>query len=105
MGQAVRELRLRGVPIWLLRRYLEQLGAREIAPPSPGGSDLDGVVRADAAMSGEGWTALWRSERHAMHPRLPTRIAEHHFTFAAESEALLDSVLERFMLKAHRGGG
>ena len=103
MARAVRELRLRGVPIWLLRQYLEQLGASETA--APGAADPDGVVRADAAMRGEGWNALWRTEHRPMHPRLPTRIAEHDFVFTAESEELLESVIDRFMLKAQRGGG
>jgi len=105
VAQAVRELILRGVPIWLLRQYLEQLGANEIEPPRPGATDPDGVVRADAAMSGEGWTVLWRTERRSMHPRLPTQIEEHYFTFTSASEEELEALLERFMLKAQRGGG
>ncbi len=105
MAQTVRELTLRGVPIWLLRQYLEQLGARGIDPPAPGVTDLDGVVRPDEAMSGDGWTVLWRTERRPMHPRLPTQIEEHYFVFTAESEEELESLLDRFMLKAQRGGG
>ncbi len=105
MPRAVRELTLRAMPIWLLRQYLEQLGARPIEPPPPGPTDPDGVVRADAAMAGDGWMVLWRSEQRAIHPRLPTKMDEHHFVFTAESEAALDELLERFMRKAHRGGG
>ena len=105
MARAVRELTLRGVPIWLLRQYLEQLGARESEPARPGATDPDGVARPDAAMSGEGWTVAWRTESRTMHPRLPTRIEEHYFTFTAASEDELESLLERFMLKAQRGGG
>ncbi len=105
MVQAVKEITLRGVPIWLLRQYLEQLGASSIDLPPPGATDPDGVVRPDAAMSGEGWTVLWRTEQQPIHPRLPTRIDEHYFVFTAGSEAELDSLIERFMLKAQRGGG
>ena len=108
-SRAVRELTLRGVPIWLLREYLEQLGGAEIEAPAPGPTDPDGVVRADGAMSGEGpdggWMALWRTETRRFHPRLPTEIAEHAFVFVAESESALESLIDRFMLKAQRGGG
>ena len=105
MPRAVRELTLRGVPIWLLQQYLEQLGAQAIPPPPPGATDPDGVVRADGAMQGDGWTVLWRTELQPMHPQLPTKIAEHHFVFTAPSEEALTALLDRFMLKAHRGGG
>ena len=105
MPRAVRELTLRAVPIWLLRQYLEQLGASEIESPSPGATDPDGVVRPDGAMSGDGWTVLWRTEQRPMHPRLPTKMDEHYFVFTAESEEALDALIDRFMLKAQRGGG
>ena len=105
MPRAVKELTLRGVPIWLLRQYLEQLGAEDVAPPAPGGTDPDGVVRPDGAMSGDGWTALWRTEQRPMHPRLPTKMDEHYFVFTAESEEALEALVDRFMLKAQRGGG
>ena len=105
MSRSVRELTLRGVPIWLLRQYLEQLGATEAAPPSPGATDPDGVVRPDAAMAGDGWTVIWRTEQRPIHPRLPTTMDEHYFVFTAESEEAMESLIERFMMKAQRGGG
>ena len=105
MPRAVRELTLRAVPIWLLRQYLEQLGASEMESPPPGATDPDGVVRPDGAMSGDGWTVLWRTEQRPMHPRLPTKMDEHYFVFIAESEESLESLIDRFMLKAQRGGG
>jgi hypothetical protein len=105
MPRAVRELTLRAVPIWLLREYLEQLGATEVEPPPPGSTDPDAVVPPDGAMSGPGWTVLWRSEQRPFHPGLPTKMDEHHFVFAAESEEELESLFDRFMMKAQRGGG
>ncbi len=105
MNQAVRELTLRAVPIWLLRQYLEQLGATEIEPPAPGSTDPDGVVRPDAAMSGDGWTVMWRTEQRPMHPRLPTMMDEHYFVFTAENEQAVEELMDRFMMKAQRGGG
>ena len=105
MSRAVRELTLRAVPIWLLRQYLEQLGAREVKAPSPGSTDPDGVAPPDGAMSGDGWTVLWRTEQRPMHPLLPTKMDEHYFVFTAKSEEEMESLMERFMMKAHRGGG
>lgn len=105
MTHAVRELTLRAVPIWLLRQYLEQLGATEIEPPAPGPTDPDAVVPPDAAMSGDGWTVMWRTEQRPMHPRLPTKIDEHHFVFTAETDEAVERLLDRFMMKAQRGGG
>jgi len=105
MPRAVRELTLRAVPIWLLRQYLEQLGAVDIEPPAPGPTDPDGVVTPDGAMSGDGWTVLWRTEQRPIHPRLPTTMDEHYFVFTADSEEALEVLFDRFMLKAQRGGG
>ena len=105
MPQAVRQLTLRGVPIWLLRQYLEQLGAVDSEAPPPGATDPDGVVHPDGAMSAEGWSVLWRTETRPMHPRLQTKLEEHYFTFSANSEEEVEELVERFMLKAQRGGG
>ena len=105
MARSVREITLRGVPIWLLRQYLGQLGGEDVPSPAPGATDPDGVVRPDGAMSGDGWTALWRTEQRPVHPRLPTKMDEHHFVFTAESEEVLERLVDRFMLKAQRGGG
>ena len=105
MPRAVRELTLRAVPIWVLRQYLEQLGAVDSKPPPPGPTDPDGVVTPDGAMSGDGWTVLWRTEQRPMHPRLPTKMDEHYFVFTAETEEALEALIDRFMLKAQRGGG
>ncbi len=105
MPRAVREMTLRAVPIWVLRQYLEQLGAVDSKPPPPGSTDPDGVVTPDGAMSGDGWTVLWRTEQRPMHPRLPTKMDEHYFVFTAETEEALEALIDRFMLKAQRGGG
>ena len=105
MSRAVREITLRAMPIWLLRQYLEQLGASDVDPPSPGATDPDGVVQPDGSMSGDGWSVLWRTEQRSMHPQLLTKVDEHYFVFTAGSEEEMESLIERFMMKAHRGGG
>ncbi|MYD73042.1 MAG: hypothetical protein F4Y11_01875, partial [Chloroflexi bacterium] len=91
MPRAVRELTLRAVPIWVLRQYLEQRGAVDSKPPPPGRTDPDAGVTPDGAMSGDGWTVLWRTEQRPMHPRLPTKMDEHYFVFTAETEEALEA--------------
>lgn len=103
--RAVREVTLRGVPIWRLREYLEDMGAAAVEHHAPGAADPDGVVRPDGAMRGDGWQVVWRTERRPFHRRLATTIDEHFFTFSAADRRTLDAVFDRFMLKAQRGGG
>ena len=102
---AVREVTLRGVPIWRLSEYLEDMGAAAVEHHAPGAADPDGVVRPDGAMRGDGWQVVWRTERRPFHRRLSTMIDEHFFTFSAADRRTVDAVFDRFMLKAQRGGG
>ena len=105
-SRAVRQLTLRGVPLWLLREYLADLGAQDAPIPNPGPTDPDGIAAPDGAMrSPDGWQVLYRTEETPAHPRLPTKIANHHLTFTHQDEPSLQALLERFMRKAHRGGG
>ena len=101
----IREVELRGVPIWRLREYLVDMGAEEAELGEPGLADPDGVVRPDAAMRGDGWEVQWRTERRRFHPRLNTDIEEHMFVFVAADQETVDAVFDRFMMKAQRGGG
>ena len=103
--QAVRQFTLRGVPMWVLRQYLEQLGASETDIPLPAATDPDAVTTPDGAMAGDDWRIAWRTERRQFHPLLPTKIEEHYFVLSAVSEDRLEAVFDRFMMKAQRGGG
>ncbi len=105
MAQAVRQFTLRGVPIWLLKQYLEQLGATDSDIPPPGPTDPDALTPPEGAMSAPDWQVAWRTERRRFHPLLSTQIEEHHFVLSAASEQRLDHIFDRFMLKAQRGGG
>ena len=102
---SVRSVTLRGVPIWRLREYLQELGAVPAESPTPGAADPDAVVRPDGAMQAADWQVVWRTERHRFHPRLTTTIEEHFFTFSASEPQTVDAIFDRFMLKAQRGGG
>ena len=102
---SVRTVTLRGVPIWRLREYLEDMGAEPANSTQPGAADPDGVVRPDGAMQTAHWQVVWRTERRTFHPRLTTTIEEHFFTFSAPNQQTVDAVFDRFMLKAQRGGG
>ena len=102
---SVRSVTLRGVPIWRLREYLEALGAVAEQPSPPGPADPDAVVRPHGAMRGHDWQVVWRTETRPFHPRLNTTIEEHHFTFSAPDQPTLEIIFNKFMQKAHRGGG
>ena len=102
---SVRSVTLRGVPIWRLREYLQDLGAAPAESLAPGAADPDAVVRPDGAMQAADWQVVWRTERHRFHPRLTTTIEEHFFTFSASDPQTVDAIFDRFMLKAQRGGG
>ena len=103
--RGVRSVELRGVPIWRLHDYLEDLGAVDVEPGQPGLADPDGAVRPHGAMRGDGWDVVWRTEQRPFHPRLNTTIDEHYFTFSAINQQSVDTLFDRFMLKAQRGGG
>ena len=105
MSQAVRQFTLRGVPMWVLKDYLDQLGARDLEILPAGTTDPDAVVPPDGAMAGDDWRIAWRTERRQFHPLLPTKIEEHHFVLSAGNEERLKAVFDRFMMKAQRGGG
>jgi hypothetical protein len=76
-----------GVPIWLMKEYLQQLGAQEIA---------------ENQLQGEGWRAALRKAepRHIGSLTVGGTTA----TFAGEEQALA-AMFERLHWKTLRGGG
>lgn len=80
---------LRGLPEWLIRQYLEELGAAPVE-----GSD---------EMAAESWSASWTS-RDAELPGGTLRLTQFDIEFSAPAETV-DQLVEDFMKKAQRGGG
>ena len=85
------EVRVRGLPEWLLRAYLEELGGRA----EPQGEAV--------CLVGEGWTVSWSGSRADL-PGGSLRLTEYHLVFEGEA-ATVDAVREAFLKKAQRGGG
>ena len=84
MAKIVREA---GVPLWLLREYLEELG---------------GVAEGEAHMTGEGWTAsLEKAPSHRIGALVVGRV---QWTLEGEAE-ILEQLLPRLEMKLLRGGG
>ncbi|MBE2238611.1 MAG: DUF1952 domain-containing protein [Caldilineaceae bacterium] len=76
-----------GVPLWLMKDYLAQLGGREVA---------------EDAMEGDGWRAeLRKAERRHIGS---LSIGGAAVVFVGE-QATLDALFERLHWKTLRGGG
>lgn len=88
-----RELNIRGVPDWLVRKYLVELGAREEASEPP---------RFTGFEAGGRYSVSWSSERVELPGAL--RLTQLNIVLTGDEAAI--SVLEpRLMQKLQRGGG
>jgi len=82
------ELSLRGLPEWLIREYLIELGGE--------------MVEADhAAMTADGWAVSWTNQRVSI-PGGSFQLTQFDLVF---SGADASRVHDDFMKKAQRGGG
>lgn len=96
-----------GVPVWLMKEYLAQLGGRAVAsatPPSDG-APSDGAVGAAAAsevVEGDGWRAELRPAPRRHIGSLSVGGATVVFTGA---QPVLDELFAKLHWKTLRGGG
>lgn len=89
------ELRIRGVPEWLLRAYLAELGA---VP-----DDADGGGGDAARMTGDGYAVSWSGERA---PLPGGTLWLTQLNILLEGDAAAIAALEpALMAKLQRGGG
>jgi hypothetical protein len=86
-------LSIRGLPEWLIRDYLGEMGA------SPDGDD------ASPRMAAEGWSVSWSSQRVQIPGSSGIGLTQFDIVFTAADAATLEAVETRFMQKAQRGGG
>ena len=85
---------LRGIPRWLLRGYLEQLGG-VVTDPADGASEED-------VLAGRGWTArLTQLEDYRIGSLSSGQV---RLTVAGESEAV-DALMTALEPRLFRGGG
>lgn len=85
------ELRLRGLPEWLIRNYLRDLGAAD-DPHDP----------AAPTMHADGWVVSWTRERAPIAGSLA--LTEFVITLRGDP-AVVPDVEQAFLKKAQRGGG
>lgn len=85
------ELRLRGLPEWLIRNYLRDLGAAD-DPHDP----------ATPTMHADGWSASWTQERAEIAGSLA--LTEFVITLRGDP-AVVTAIEAAFLKKAQRGGG
>lgn len=90
----------RGLPEWLIRDYLEQMGAR------PEGEDA--TLRASSPdgtgqMAADDWRVSWSTEKVPIAGGTLS-LTEFRLLFEGE-DAACEAAFELFMKKAQRGGG
>ena len=82
----------RGLPEWLIRDYLEQMGAR-----------ADGGDASEARMAADDWHVSWSSEKVPIAGGTLS-LTEFRLLFEGEDVAC-EAAFDLFMKKAQRGGG
>ena len=86
------EVNLRGLPEWLIRKYLSEIGASETDSPKK------------PTMHAEGWSVSWTSQPKPIAGSNGLGLTQFDMVFEGDAH-LLPKVEERFMKKAQRGGG
>lgn len=87
------ELSLRGLPEWLIREYLTELGGRLVGDPEQA-----------TQVAGDGWAVSWTRQRVRI-PGLSGRgLTQFDLVFNGQTD-VAQKTCERFMKKAQRGGG
>jgi len=90
----------RGLPEWLIRDYLEQMGARaEGEDASPTASSPDGTGR----MAADDWRVSWSTAKVPIAGGTMS-LTEFRLLFEGE-DAACEEAFDLFMKKAQRGGG
>jgi hypothetical protein len=88
------EIGLRGLPEWLLRAYLEELGATATDPDAPD----------PRAFEAPDWSVAWTVSRATIPGGSSLGFTQLDLVFEADEDDL-PGLEERFMKKAQRGGG
>ena len=87
-----RNVSIRGLPEWLIRDYLVDLGAQPADPP-----EATQMRTAD-------WAVSWSSQRVLM-PGGAFSLTQFDFTFESEDVEVLACIEKEFLKKTQRGGG
>ena len=85
------ELHIRGLPEWLIRKYLGEMGATGDSEDTP-------------EMHTDTWAVTWTTQHVPIAGSSGIGLTQFDITFTAEP-AVLSEVETQFMKKAQRGGG
>ncbi len=87
------QLSIRGLPEWLVRQYLTEMGA------------LADTNEPEASrMIANGWSVSWSSQKVQIPGSSKLGLTQFDMEFRGGADAVADAH-ERFMKKAQRGGG
>ncbi len=92
MRVSERSVSIRGLPDWLIREYLAEMGAT---------SDANDASRS--CMAADHWSVMWTSRKVTI-PGARFSLTQFDIVFTGDSNAVEDAE-RRFMQKAQRGGG
>ena len=88
------EVSLRGLPEWLIRDYLNDLGA----------TAADGQLGGASTMSAPGWSVTWSRHTATIEGSPALALTQFDLVFTGAPPLVRDAH-DRFMRKAQRGGG
>ncbi|MDA0366028.1 MAG: hypothetical protein O3B31_03560 [Chloroflexi bacterium] len=89
---------IRGLPDWLIRDYLADMGA------TPDGGAKGGADASPAVMRADRWSVTWTSQRVPIAGSASLTLTQYDLTFSGESDAVAEAT-RVFLAKAQRGGG
>ncbi len=92
MRVSERSLSIRGLPDWLIREYLAEMGATS-----------DGNDASRPCVVADHWSAIWTSRKVSI-PGARFGLTQFDIVFTGDSSAV-EEAQRRFMQKAQRGGG
>jgi len=94
MSESRHTVSVRGLPDWLIRAYLADLGATSEAPEGGGGE----------TMRAARWAVTRTSRRVAIAGSDSLTLTQHELAFSGDEEAVAEA-MRLFLAKAQRGGG
>jgi hypothetical protein len=104
MSEARHTVSVRGLPDWLIRDYLADMGATAEAPTrtatDPGAPEGAGGETMRAAR----WAVTRTSRRVAIAGSDSLTLTQHELAFSGDEEAVAEA-MRVFLAKAQRGGG
>lgn len=103
MSEARHTVSVRGLPDWLIRDYLADLGATSEAPADTAPSGAPEGAGGET-MRAARWAVTRTSRRVAIVGSDSLTLTQHELAFSGDEEAVAEA-MRVFLAKAQRGGG